>query len=723
MSAMKHKSIGLLLLTVFGLITFGPLTSVAMAGVPVVKSVTQAATHASTTTSQGVPGFSDSYDTGMGAAYPGASRYNTVKTMSEAKLFNLLNQQPKTIDNLVFENGQDTVLVYLVKDKKNSIYYQVTTGGSADQANLRQLAETKGVDFSNQVSGPSTLGSLLVSLLPILLIAGLVIYMLRRSQGGGGGTGGLLGNSKSATVKIDPAKRVTLADVAGQDEAKQEIGEVVDFLKDPGIFKEMGANVPRGIILTGPPGTGKTLFAKAVAGEAGVPFIRRSGSEFVEMYVGVGAKRVREMMEEAKKHGKCIVFIDEIDAFARKRSSGPGMGNGEAENTLNQLLTEMDGFDSSDGIVFIAATNRMDMLDPAILRPGRFDRKVSVGLPDKAARAQIFQLYLGKKKCTQEVLDKIEHWAKITPGASGAVIAGAVNEAAVLASRRIKQARKDGKTTVELITASDLDEGILRATWGAASESKARLMTVELKRNLAIHEAGHAIVAMAHGDDPGRITIMPRGQTGGHYQSLSDTDGMQTYAQLIAMIDMALAGRAAQKVLLGRADTGCSNDLMQANNIAGFLTTQVGMSRLGAIYLPEGEKPSEEIKAVIKELVDERQGVVENLIGEHKTRLEAVVEALLERETLLGFELKAIWEGFGEYRSAKVDLLPVHEKHHTTPDSTHCDCVEPVKPATKPQSAIGAIGDVCKRLGRNFIPGLGEEPPAEIKGPMDKFSL
>lgn len=704
---------------IFVLVQFG-LPAYAQASVGQIQPTVQSKASAATP-----PTNYDPVDpTGAGYVAP---RSPSIKTMPESELYLTLNDKPTTIDRLVFDGVSDNVQVYFVKDKKSGVYYQVITGGSLDQANLRQLALKQKVAFANvAVSHTGGFGTFLISIFPLLLIGTVVFFMFRQSRAGGGsGANNPVGlfKSKPATVVIDQAKRITLSDVAGQDEAKQEIGEVVEFLKDPGIFKEMGANVPRGIILTGPPGTGKTLFAKAVAGEANVPFIRRSGSEFVEMYVGVGAKRVREMMEEAKKHGKCIVFIDEIDAFARRRASGPGMGNGEAENTLNQLLTEMDGFDSSDGIVFIAATNRLDMLDPAILRPGRFDRKVSVGLPDKTARAQIFKLYLGKKKCTDEVMAKIEHWAKITPGASGAVIAGAVNEAAVLAARRIKKARQEGKISIELITASDLDEGILRATWGAASESKARLMSVEVKRNLAIHEAGHAVVAMAHGDDPGRITIMPRGQTGGHYQSLSDTDGMQTYAQLIAMIDMALAGRAAQKVLLGRADTGCSNDLMQANNIAGFLTTQVGMSHLGAIYLPEGEKPGEAIRAVIKEIVDERQGVVEALIEEHKTRLESVVDALLERETLLGFELKAIWEGFGDYRSAAVDLLPMHEKPHLPVDSGHCDCVEPVNP-TKPQSAIGAIGDVCKRLGRNFIPGLGEdEAPAEVKGPMDKFSL
>ncbi|MEG2539180.1 MAG: ATP-dependent zinc metalloprotease FtsH, partial [Clostridium sp.] len=493
--------------------------------------------------------------------------------------------------------------------------------------------------------------SLLPNLLLILMMVGFLFFFMQQSQGGGGKGVMNFGKSK-AKLATNDKRKVTFKDVAGADEEKVELQEVVDFLKHPKKYIELGARIPKGVLLVGPPGTGKTLIAKAVAGEAGVPFFSISGSDFVEMFVGVGASRVRDLFENAKKNAPCIVFIDEIDAVGRQRGAGLGGGHDEREQTLNQLLVEMDGFGVNEGIIMIAATNRPDILDPALLRPGRFDRQVVVNAPDVKGREEILKVHSKNKPLSNKV--DLAVLAKRTPGFTGADLENLMNEAALLAVRR-------GKKRIGM---NELEEAITRVI--AGPEKKSRVMSDKEKKLTAYHEAGHAIVMrlIPNCDPVHEISIIPRGRAGGYTLSLPQEDrNYATKGDLKAQIAGLLGGRVAEKIVLDDISTGASNDIHRATRIAREMVTKYGMSdNLGPIEFGEDQgevflgrdfnksrnyseviasKVDEEIKA----FVIEGYNKAETLLRENIDTLHRVSEALLEREKLEADEFEAIFNG------------------------------------------------------------------------------
>ena len=428
----------------------------------------------------------------------------------------------------------------------------------------------KEADFDNYTLKDVPGENWIVQILPTLLMAGILIFfiMSMNAQAGGGGNSKMMNFGKNrATLTMGENVKVRFKDVAGLNEEKEELEGMVDFLKDPGKYTKLGARIPKGVLLVGPPGTGKTLIAKAVAGEAGVPFFSISGSDFVEMFVGVGASRVRDMFAEAKKHAPCIVFIDEIDAVGRRRGTGMGGGHDEREQTLNQLLVEMDGFGINEGIIVIAATNRVDILDPALLRPGRFDRQITVGYPDVRGREAILRVHAKEKPLADDV--DLANIAKRTPYFAGADLENIMNEAAILCAR-------EGK---EKITMRHLNDAIERVQMGP--EKKSHIVSDEDKRLVACHEAGHAIVGELLGgcDDVHLVTIMPRGGSGGHTLLLPDKESdFTTRTQLLDFVAMALGGYAAETLVMGQMSTGASSDLQRATDICRRMVTQYGMS-------------------------------------------------------------------------------------------------------------------------------------------------
>ncbi|MEM9442770.1 MAG: ATP-dependent zinc metalloprotease FtsH [Pseudomonadota bacterium] len=500
-------------------------------------------------------------------------------------------------------------------------------------------------------SMPSLLG-VLVSWFPMLLLIGVWIFFMRQMQSGGGKAMGF-GKSR-ARLLTEKHGRVTFNDVAGIDEAKEELQEVVEFLKHPQKFQQVGGRIPKGVLLVGPPGTGKTLLARAIAGEANVPFFTISGSDFVEMFVGVGASRVRDMFEQAKKHAPCIVFIDEIDAVGRHRGAGLGGGNDEREQTLNQLLVEMDGFEANEGVILIAATNRPDVLDPALLRPGRFDRQVVVPNPDVLGRERILQVHMKKVRVGPDVDAKVI--ARGTPGFSGADLANIVNEAALLAARA-------GKRMVSMI---DFEAAKDKVMMGA--ERRSMVMTEDEKKLTAFHEAGHALVGhFSPASDPiHKATIIPRGRALGMVMRLPEGDRISVSREkLEADIAVAMGGRVAEELVFGhdKVTAGASSDIEQATKIARHMVTQWGMSdKLGPIAYGENQQEvflghsvtqsknlSEEtaqlIDAEIRQLVDTGYDKARTLINDHIDRLNDLANALLEHETLTGDEISAILRG------------------------------------------------------------------------------
>ena len=500
-------------------------------------------------------------------------------------------------------------------------------------------------------SMPSLLG-VLVSWFPMLLLIGVWIFFMRQMQSGGGKAMGF-GKSR-ARLLTEKHGRVTFNDVAGIDEAKEELQEVVEFLKHPQKFQQVGGRIPKGVLLVGPPGTGKTLLARAIAGEANVPFFTISGSDFVEMFVGVGASRVRDMFEQAKKHAPCIVFIDEIDAVGRHRGAGLGGGNDEREQTLNQLLVEMDGFEANEGVILIAATNRPDVLDPALLRPGRFDRQVVVPNPDVLGRERILQVHMKKVRVGPDVDAKVI--ARGTPGFSGADLANIVNEAALLAARA-------GKRMVSMI---DFEAAKDKVMMGA--ERRSMVMTEDEKKLTAFHEAGHALVGhFSPASDPiHKATIIPRGRALGMVMRLPEGDRISVSREkLEADIAVAMGGRVAEELVFGhdKVTAGASSDIEQATKIARHMVTQWGMSdKLGPIAYGENQQEvflghsvtqsknlSEEtaqlIDAEIRQLVDGGYDKARTLISDHIDRLNDLANALLEHETLTGDEISAILRG------------------------------------------------------------------------------
>jgi cell division protease FtsH len=490
--------------------------------------------------------------------------------------------------------------------------------------------------------------NLFINLAPILLFFALWLWISRRAAGRGG-MGGAMGMGKSKAKLLDPEDiKVTFEDVAGVDEAKEDLEEVVEFLEDPSKFERLGGKIPKGVLLVGPPGTGKTLLAKAVAGEAGVPFFHLSGSDFVEMFVGVGASRVRDMFEQAKKNAPCIIFIDEIDAVGRNRNSGMHGGNDEREQTLNSLLVEMDGFNDNEGIIIIAATNRVDVLDPALLRPGRFDRQITVSNPDITGREKILKVHSRNVPLGPDVDLKVV--ARGTPGFSGADLANIVNEAALLAARRSKR----------IVTAKEFEDARDKILMGA--ERRTLVMTDEEKRMTAYHEGGHALVSLkVDGNLPiHKATIIPRGRALGMVQSLPERDQIsQSRKEMIAHLAMAMGGRAAEELIFGdeNVTSGAAADIQQASRIARAMVTQYGFStRLGKVAYTDpnsdvfhgpkvAEQTQKQIDDEVKMILDDAYYTAMSILKKHRKQLDTLAKGLLEYETLSGQEIVDLLDG------------------------------------------------------------------------------
>ncbi|WP_323017679.1 ATP-dependent zinc metalloprotease FtsH [Castellaniella sp.] len=507
-----------------------------------------------------------------------------------------------------------------------------------------------------QVSGkareePSFLTSLFISWFPMLLLIGVWIFFMRQMQGGGKGGAFSFGKSR-ARMMDENNNNITFADVAGCDEAKEDVQELVDFLRDPTKFQRLGGRIPRGVLMVGPPGTGKTLLAKAIAGEAKVPFFSISGSDFVEMFVGVGAARVRDMFENAKKQSPCIIFIDEIDAVGRQRGAGLGGGNDEREQTLNQLLVEMDGFETGQGVLVIAATNRPDVLDPALLRPGRFDRQVVVSLPDIRGREQILKVHMRKVPIAQDVDANV--LARGTPGFSGADLANLINEGALFAARR------NGRT----VDMNDLEKAKDKIIMGA--ERRSMIMPEEERRNTAYHESGHALVArMLPKTDPvHKVTIIPRGRALGVTMQLPEGDRYSMDKErLLNTIAVLFGGRIAEEVFMNQMTTGASNDFERATAIARDIVTRYGMTdSLGPVVYAENEgevflgrsvtktthvseATMQKVDAEIRSIIDEQYHIARNLIESNQDKMHAMAKALLEWETIDAEQINDIMEG------------------------------------------------------------------------------
>jgi cell division protease FtsH len=556
--------------------------------------------------------------------------------------------------------GQIAEVTFNTKD--NTLNVKETDGDSYDeafldsdsaQAQLLNTLEQKGVKTEIKGKGGSSILSLLTYILPFLLFFAFWIFLMNQMQGGGSRVMSF-GKSRAKRMSVD-APKITFRDVAGVDEAVQELHEIKEFLENPKKFQALGARIPKGVLLYGPPGTGKTLLARAVAGEAGVPFFSISGSDFVEMFVGVGASRVRDLFEQAKQNSPCIIFMDEIDAVGRHRGAGMGGGHDEREQTLNQLLVEMDGFEMKDNIILIAATNRPDILDPALLRPGRFDRQVVVDRPDRKGRKHILEVHTRGKPLAQDI--DLDALAGQTPGFTGADLANLINEAALLTARSSKRE----------ITMTELEEGIMRVI--AGPEKKSRVMSEKERLVTAYHELGHAIVGhlLPNTDPVHKVSIISRGQALGYTISLPTEDKfLTTRAELTDTMAMTLGGRAAEEIVFGEITTGASNDLEKVTETAKQMVMRFGMSErlgprvfghdrsqpfLGREFSAEPDYSDEiarEIDDEVRRIVEDAHQSSKDILSEHREQLDTLSKILLDRETIEADEFIALLEGKSE---------------------------------------------------------------------------
>jgi cell division protease FtsH len=540
-----------------------------------------------------------------------------------------------------------------VKQTDGTTYEESYPDSDSAQAQLLNNLQAHGVKTEIKGKGGSSLLSLLTYILPFLLFFAFWIFLMNQMQGGGSRVMSF-GKSRAKRMSVD-APKITFRDVAGADEAVQELHEIKEFLENPKKFQSLGARIPKGVLLYGPPGTGKTLLARAVAGEAGVPFFSISGSDFVEMFVGVGASRVRDLFEQAKQNSPCIIFMDEIDAVGRHRGAGMGGGHDEREQTLNQLLVEMDGFEMKDNIILIAATNRPDILDPALLRPGRFDRQIVVDRPDRKGRKQILEVHTRGKPLAQDI--DLDALAGQTPGFTGADLANLINEAALLTARSSKRE----------ITMTELEEGIMRVI--AGPEKKSRVMSEKERLVTAYHELGHAIVGhlLPNTDPVHKVSIISRGQALGYTISLPSEDKfLTTRAELTDTMAMTLGGRAAEEIVFGEITTGASNDLEKVTETAKQMVMRFGMSErlgprvfghdrsqpfLGREFSAEPDYSDEiarEIDDEVRRIVEDAHQTSKDILSEHRDELDKISQILLERETIDAEEFIALLEGKAE---------------------------------------------------------------------------
>ncbi|NYD57475.1 cell division protease FtsH [Nocardioides marinisabuli] len=598
-----------------------------------------------------------------------------------------------TLDEGVREEGSE-VFSYWVQGTQPRLY-----NAASDQVDSGEIEELK-----TEISRPSALSSFLFSFLPLIIIFIVFLWLLNNMQGGGGRGVMQFGKSKAKLISKDMPKS-TFADVAGANEAIEELGEIKEFLQEPAKFQAVGAKIPKGVLLYGPPGTGKTLLARAVAGEAGVPFYSISGSDFVEMFVGVGASRVRDLFEQAKENAPAIVFIDEIDAVGRHRGAGMGGGHDEREQTLNQLLVEMDGFDVRGGVILIAATNRPDVLDPALLRPGRFDRQIGVDAPDLAGRQKILEVHSRGKPMAPDI--DLRSYARRTPGFTGADLANVLNEAALLTARNNEKQ----------ITNISLDEAIDRVIAGPQRSS--RLMSEKEKLITAYHEGGHALVAAAlPGNDPvHKITILPRGRALGYTMVLPDEDKYsQPRSQMLDQLAYMLGGRAAEELIFHDPTTGAGNDIEKATNLARAMVTQYGMTeRLGAIKLGDSNSEpflgrdlghqrnySEDVAAKVdeetKNLLAAAHQEAFDILEENRDVLDALVLALLDKETLDKEQIAEVfvplrrrdrrpaWTGSPDRRPSQVPAVEIPQEIRDRARTNGVD-----RPAETDEAGGGAV--------------------------------
>ena len=607
-----------------------------------------------------------------------------------------VKHQPSSISSVTFDQKSSSLTWELQDGKSYSTGYPTAGNG---QTQLINLLGKKDVQTKVEGTGGSSFLSILTYILPFLLFFGFWIFLMNQMQGGGSRVMSF-GKSRAKRMSVD-APKITFRDVAGVDEAVQELHEIKEFLENPKRFQALGARIPKGVLLYGPPGTGKTLLARAVAGEAGVPFFSISGSDFVEMFVGVGASRVRDLFEQAKQNSPCIIFMDEIDAVGRHRGAGMGGGHDEREQTLNQLLVEMDGFEMKDNIILIAATNRPDILDPALLRPGRFDRQIVVDRPDRKGRKRILDVHTRGKPLAKKI--DLDALAGQTPGFTGADLANLINEAALLTARSNKRE----------ITMHELEEGIMRVI--AGPEKKSRVMSEKERLVTAYHELGHAIVGhlLPNTDPVHKISIISRGQALGYTISLPTEDKfLTTRAELTDTMAMTLGGRAAEEIIFSEITTGASNDLEKVTETAKQMVMRFGMSErlgprvfghdrsqpfLGREFSAEPDYSDEiarEIDDEIRRIVEEAHQTAKDILVERRPALDAISRILLERETIDAEQFAKLLDG-----ATEDEVFGDEEEETRVPDEPEAEASKPATregPRPMPQPRPGLAGGTAE---------------------------